>query len=531
MAVTVDVATSFHAHIKQTDENTIKYMYKPKTKPFIVNPLSPPDAEAYWKNLIDNNLVTRQTDSEPWPQLGHPVELPTAFVEQLQQGAEATHQIIMDKIAEAGGITEWMEHNPITFDGLVLNISAVNKQLEVRLEQGYGVSLIFDSLVGRENGDVVPKVLEISTAMGYETAIAARLQAAGHDTNSPHTFFGSEPPINIYEGLSQEFANGEPITVLDTEPFDATKLDKIGMQKMMGTPDSLPISPADILGKDNNGYYFHPYKIDPEKPYDVLRDEDGTPVKDTTRIQHIKHVFARMAQFDLDELYENVKDDPEKVSLIGEFLTDSSVNWIWHPTWQHLGDKAMLPQIRQELLARENPLSNQFVPVFGAGEVVTEHGVYFDKPTSAQHGADQLIRHIDEDEEIVVEEGRVLQGEIKTQPILTQLPGEFAVHLRHSTQSTLKERDMVDPGAERAVTSTLEVRLLVPPYWKMNQGMVGRYMTRLAPRRSSPSTVEKTTTNVGAINEAVATHLDPDNINKQIYYPYGNAPAVVVFEA
>ncbi len=530
MAVTVDVARSFHEHIKTTTVADIQELYRPKSEAFEVKALSQDAAKTYWNNLISENLVSRPDNKSPWPQLGHPVELPQSFVNQLMQGAETTHQIILDKIKEAGGVTEWMQGNPITFGALVLNNPDINSQLEARLDQGYGVSLIFDNLVARDKGDIMPKVLEISTAMGYETAIAARLQAAGYDSDSQETRFGPNSPAEVYRGFSERFANGEPIVVLDTEPFDATKLDKIGMQKMMGIPDSLPISPADIIGKDENGYYYHPYRIDPEKPFDVLRDADGLPQKDTSQKEYAKHVFARMAQFDLDELYEKVKDNPAKVQLVGEFLNDSSVNWIWHPTWQHLGDKAMLPQIRAELIANENPIARQFVPVFGAGETVTEPGVYFDKPTNAQHGVDQSIREIHEGENVIVEDGRVLQGEIKTQPILTYLPGELASHLRYAKQQSLQERDKASEEV-RAVTGTLEVRLLVPPYWERDQGMTGRYMTRYAPRREGPDSKDKTMTNVGAINEAVISHLQPDHIEKQIFYPYGNAPAVVIYEA
>ena len=297
----------------------------------------------------------------------------------------------------------------------------------------------------------------------------------------------------------------------------------------MGRHDSLPISPADIIGKDENGYFYNPYKIDPEKPFDVLRDDEGTPQKDESKKEYVKHVFARMAQFDLDELYEKVKEDPAKVALIGDFLNDSSVNWIWHPTWQHLGDKALLPQIRQDLVDRDDPLANQFVPIFGAGEHVTEPGVYFDKPTSAQHGVDQSIREIKPGEEVVVEEGRVLQGEIKTKPIITYLPGDLAARLRHGEQESLQAADL-EAETERAVTGTLEVRLLIPPYWDRTSGVVGRYMTRYAPRREGPDSKDKTRTNVGAINEAVLAHLQPDHVDQQIYYPYGNAPAVVVYE-
>ncbi len=541
MAVTVDVAKSFHEHIKSASEKDLDTLYKNPNGTFTINALPTDEAKTYWDKLLQKNLVPDA--GEHLLQMGHPVELPSTLSEQIVAGAKATHDIILAKIKEQGGVTEWLKDAPVMFGPHVINDPEVNKQLDSRIDKGFGLPLEFDTLLSRKDGELHTPILEIHTAISYETVLADRLEAAGYDTTASNTRFGETSPADIYASFPELFAGGEPIVVMDTFPFDSTRPDKVGMQRLMGNPDSLPISPLDIIGKDENGYYYHPYIEDPEKPLDAKRDEQGKPIKDTSKTEYVKHAFARMAQYDLDVLWDTINANPDKEAaqeqgdLIAQFLRDSSVNWVWHPSWQHLGDKKMMPDVRKKMIEDANPLADQYVPVYGAGETVVESGKYIKKPTSAQHGVDQSRETVQQNDVVTVEEGYVYQGLITPLPVVSYVEGYLAEEMRRADQTTLRSIDRVAGNNLRPITGQLEIRALIPPYWRTDTEdtageIAGRYMTRFAPRWDRPEKELKLTqTNALGITTALHRHLDSTQDNENhVFYPYGMAP-VVVYEA
>ena len=532
MAGTIDVGKSFHQHVKETTLDDIQAMYEMPNKPFEVKTLPAEEARTYWDKLLEKNLVPVAGDH--LLQMGHPTELPSAFVEEFVAGSRATHDYLLGRIKEVG-VTEHMKANEVMFGPYVLNSESVNRQLDARLTQGYGIPMEFDGLMARGNGEIYAPTLEIHTAISYEPVLAERLKAAGYDPTAPNTRFGSQSPADIYSSFSELFAGGEPIVVMDTFPFDSTRPDKVGMQKMMGGADSLPISPLDIVGKDEGGYYYHPYIEDPKHPLDAVRDDEGNPLKDETKKEYVKHAFARMAQFDLDVLWETIQRNPDKekakaqTALVTQFLLDGEVNWIWHPTWQHLGDKKMMPEVRKVLVADGNPAARQYGPIYGPGERVEEPGRYIKKPTSAQHGVDQTKERVEKDEDVIVPEGYVYQTQIMPAPVLSYVNGQQAEEMRRTDQTTLRsiDRTATDP---RPITGQLEVRALTPPYWRTDSEMPGRFMTRYAPRWTQPEKhLRYTQTNAAGITNALHEHLaSTQDHENHILYPYGMAPVVVV---
>ena len=493
---------------------------------FEIPALSPTEANNYWGTILKKGL-TAPYGKYP-AQIGHPVKLSSSFVREINDGAKATHAVVIDTIATAGGVTEWMRSKPVTFGPYTLNNPAINEQLQERLNEGYGLPLIYDVLIAREHGEARPKVLEIQTGIGYETTLDEWLQAAGYDPNDARGRFGNESPATRYASYSSRFALGEPITIIDTDPLNpfsaVSRIDEIGMQQIVGGRNDIPISPVDIIGKDENGYFFHPYIADGGKHFDVKRDRHGTPQKDTSRKEYVKHVLARMGQPDLTRLWEQVKHDQGKVNLITQFLDDSNINWIFHPSWPHLGDKTMLPIIRNQLLQEGNPLASQFEPVYGQGEKVIETGKYIKKPTGSKGGEGHIIIQVNEGDSVQVEEGYIYQQIMKPFPTLSYIPGRLAAGIRRDLRTQTLDEEAGDEL--RPITGQLEVRCLIPPYWK--DETIGRNMTRYAPRWDNPDTLHRTQTNILPIYNSLHTHLArTDRGDDHRFYPYGFGPVVI----
>lgn len=494
-----------------------------------VNTLSPQKAEAYWNIIRTKGLTIPHGDH--LAQVGHPVEIKEEFLMQITDGARASHRIILDEIRKVNGITEFMRQTPVTFGPYNLNSPDINQQLANRLDQGYGLPFLYDLLITRESGELVGKVIEIQTGIGYETIINERLQAAGYPSDDARTRLGGGNPATLYASLSERFANGEPIVVMDADPFDSTRIDKIGMAQLMGEENDLPMSPLDIIGKDEKGYYYNPYIIDPQKPFSIKRNDEGNPVKDTTKKKYVNNILARMGQFDLDLLWDKLQDDPHRAEFIAKFFTDSSLNWIIHPNWQHIGDKRLLPLIKARLLSKESPLADQFVQVYGSGEKIVEPGIYLKKPTTESYGNGISREKVDTSNRRV-EDGFIYQRLIVPAAIPLNVPGRLAANMRRASQKALQARDIVAGDELRTITGQVEIRLIIPPYWNYNEEVSGRLMTRLAPRWTSPDSDElvRAQTNGLMICDALHAYLDPKNAEEHIYYPYGLAPAIVIFD-
>lgn len=497
-------------------------------------------AHQYWGNLNRAGVTNVSPTGEQMTQFGHPVELPSLILKILEEAAKRTRVLISTEIREKG-VTGLTKNRVVGFGPHTINNEDINRQLEDRLANEYRLPLVFDTLVAiGEDGKADLRVLELQTVTNSETRIVEMYKAAGRDPEDVWNRPGDRSPRDIYTKIPERLSGCEHIVVMDLDPFDSTRVDKVGIQQMIGGEDMLPISPFDIE-KDEGGYYYYPYIPHPTRPFDVLRDENHRPVKDKapSKKEYIKHVWARMGQPEFTDLWEKVKSDPEKVELLYTFFNDPSINWIWHPAWQHIADKGTLPIIRRGLEAYyDNPgYPNMFVPVYEERDLVEEPGRYYKKPVDAHQGEGQEIILIEPGRPRRVENGFILQKEIVHFPVDIVLPGKLAAPLRPNTPQG-RVKSIMDrqrhPAEQRVEGGLLEVRIVFPPYVNYNSDSwggdnddtTGRFMARFAPPTVSPNSHDLPQTNAGAIRRAVWNHIGPNGDHR--LYPYGISPVVGV---
>jgi hypothetical protein len=471
----------------------------------------------YWEKLGEQ--MTYQYKGRP-VQFGHPLRVPVSLASEMHQAGTETLEVIKEHIAGRGGITEYMRGREANFGPQRLNDARINERLEERLARGFELPLIYDIILTDQNGEPRPKVVEFQSGIAYSAEHLVLLAAAGYGDEDSRIWYGPENPLAVMRRTKSDLAGGGNITVMDTDPF--VGVDQVGMAKILGEPDSLPISTLDVE-RDSRGYYHFGYAVD-EKTGGPIRNEEGTGYVRTDEKVRIEHAISRMTQLDMDALFEMVKGDTEKLEVIRQFLLDSDrVNWVWHPNWQYIISKDTLPIARAGLLERNSKYAEHYVPVYQSGEIAGE-GVYVKKPTNAVSGMGQSEVVVPQGQILQVEEGYVYQQRFTPYPVPVRLP----THLRNSF--------VVPPNASEELKSrfhreqdetpgTLEVRYMPPPYSTI--GLSGWFLARLAPRWNSRDDASiMTQTNLGKITDAM---YEVGTVNEHTYkeYPFGWCPVVV----
>jgi hypothetical protein len=480
-----------------------------------IHPLSSEQAKAYWSNLRENGLILEY--QEHLLQYGHPFLLEKSLAHEIVSAATAISELVKDEIAKAGGLTPWLENHPLTFGAAILNNPLINKQLEERLNMGFQMPIAYDGILVSERGKPGFKVIEVQSAIGYGPWIEAILKSAGYNPESETTYYGQENPLTVLKRFKEELTGGEEVTVMDLDPFGATQVDQIGIARAMGNPNSLPISSLDVCYDSRAGYYYYRYAVDPTTGKPKRDAETGQFLKTGEKVR-ITHVLSRMLQSDLDRLDMMLQGDPAHRNLLLKFLDDPSIHWVWHPGWQYIIDKSTLPLLRKILEQRGSRFSEQFVPVYGPGEIVAK-GTYVRKPANAESGKGQAVITVNDGEVLTAEEGMIYQGFIKPYPMRVILPTQLAEKFYPERRRRLCQRFGLEPTI---AWSNVEIRFTSPPYCRNE--LKGRFLARLAPRYRQRDSVEYAQTNVGKIQEALYNIIDPKDHE---LYPFGFCPVII----
>lgn len=506
----------------------------------VVRTLPQAEAVAYWKELQERNLRYnyggKRPDGEPQEMhYGAPVEISERTAAEIAGAAEASWEIVREGIREKGGLTEWIQGHAPHVGGVPLNNREINAQMERAIAAGYRPPMIYDVIFAIEGGVPIPKVVEIQTGIGYSGMHIAQLEAAGFNSDDPNVYAGKKNPKQVFAELKEEIAGGKDIIVMDTDPLHGgSVVDQVGMAKILGNERSMPASPLDIQeGEDENGTYWFYYQpaVDPETGFPA-EYEHGTIIRTDEEIR-IEAVLARMIQGDLDELDKRLADNPAQRDRVIRFLNDPKITWIQHPTWQYIIDKSTLSYIRQRLTAAGSPYADQFVPVYNAGETVTntqpggrkEH--YVRKPTDGVSGGGQSEVVLQPGEIVIVEPGQVMQKKFVPYPVPVVLPDglENAYPIPADVPPHLSEHFGWNTG--EITPGTQELRFMTPPLCKDDDGFSGWFLGRLAPRWNNPA-VDRTPTktNQGKIQDAM-WRSDKLNGENWMQMPFGWNPVVV----
>jgi hypothetical protein len=478
-----------------------------------IQPLPEPQARAYWEYIRQNGLLL-EYQGHPI-QYGHPFVLERSQAEEIAKAAGVAEAIVREEIGRRGGVSAWLADYPTTFGDVLLNTPKINTQLESRLEKGYRLPLAYDGIFVSDHGQPAFRVVEVQSAIGYEPWIEELLKAAGHNSTDQEAWY--DISLNAFKRMKRELAGGEDITVMDTDPFGPTQVDQIGIARAMGEADSLPISPLDIHYTPSVGYYYYRYETNPQTGRPVQETETGQYRKTEERVP-IKHVLSRMLQSNLDSLDTLLKDNPAQRKLVLQFLTDPSIDWIWHPSWQYIIDKATLTLLKDAFEQRNSPLRKHFLPIYGEGERVPP-GTYVRKPTNAEGGAEQAIMMVRAGEEVIAEEDTVYQELFRPYPMRVCLPITLAEKFHPERRLHLLKRLHLEPTI---VWATVEVRFCAPPYCR--DELQGRFLARVAPRHEGRGNLTYAKTNVGKIQAALYNCIDP---KEHELYPFGFAPVIV----
>ena len=476
------------------------------------------ESAQYWGNLDPN--MRYQYGGRP-NQFGHPVSIPVSLAHEIHGAASATLKVVKEKINSKNGLTSFMDGRSPVFGPHHLNDELINRQLESRLEKGFELPIIYDVILTDLRGLPTLRVVELQSGIAYTAEHLGLLKAAGFDAEDPRVWYGPENPLSVMNRTKQEIAFGGNITVMDTNPFGGTFAEQVGMSKILGEQDSLPISVLDV-DRDAKGYFHYKYAVDP-LTFGPVKNESGEGYKKTDEKVRIEHVMARMTQPDLDRLFSLVSGDIEKEELIKKFLMDNSVNWVWHPNWQYIISKDTLPLVRKSLIAEGSKFADHYVPVFEAGELV-EPGTYIKKPTNAVSGMGQSEIVVSDSEKILVEDEYVYQQKFIPYPLKIEGPTHItdSFIVPDNADGLLKEQF----GKGRCATpGTLELRYMPTPYGK--ESLSGWFLARLAPRWNTSTDAQSyTQTNLGKIMDAMYATGEVNEKNFQ-EYPFGWCPVIV----
>jgi hypothetical protein len=485
----------------------------------VINTLSPDQARSYQERLKPISFLYQGL---PF-QYGHLIEMPKSTAQYLATSANVIERIVVDLIRDKG-LTAWLADHAPQLGKEVLNYQPINIQLERRIiEQGFLLPMVYDGIIIHRNGKPGFAVIEIQTGIAYGPAHRELIHAAGHNPDHQEAWYGPENPFDILCRMKCELANGEEITVMDTNPYArGSQMDQILMAKALGTCQSLPISALDIRHDPEIGYFHYQYTVDPKTGGPIKDLQTGDFIK-TERKVPIRHVLARMIQPDLDELDRLLEGNPSQRELTERFFQDEEINWIQHPAWQYIIDKSTLPFLRHVLFQNDSPFKADFVPIYRAGERVPK-GTYIRKPTDGASGIDQEIRRVSDGDYTLVEDGYVYQELLMPYPIPIQVPqklgGTFPVP---KDIPPLLREDIVFVGWDRNTTAgTMEVRAMALPWGKRELSMY--FLVRLAPRYLHPHTREFTQTNIGKIRKALDHHIPGED---HVLVPFGWCPVVV----
>jgi len=489
----------------------------PKELPVVIQ-LDRAQSIQYHRSL--NNAMKRTDYAGHEHKYGHPVALHKDDARELKEAAEAIHDIVVRGIEKSGGITEWMTNRAPVIGSYPLNNFRINGQLEDRLNQGFHMPVVYDVILSLFNGKPIWRTVEVQSGVGYSTEHIELLSAAGFEPSDTICYEGSSNPLNVLSELKNSLSGGDEIVVIDIDPLEENLPDEVGMAKILGSHESLPISIFDVE-EDRQGYYAHPYVSD-QKSGMPIKDESGLYIKDSSKKLRLEHVLSRMVQSSLNEVFARLPNLPNGKTL-QKFLDDSNLDWIWHPTWQYIIDKSTMPLIWKVLAEEGSPYSHHFVPVFSAREYVTP-GTYVKKPTTGESGVGQSIVRVGNYDNVMVEDGYTYQQQFIPYPLKVSLPDHLAGTFRiprdiplHLTTS-LRWSDKTVPG-------TLEVRFMPPPYCRNE--LSGWFMSRFAPRWLNPSiSREFTKTNQAKITSAI--WQSPIVTNENHYeYPFGWCPVII----
>lgn len=485
-------------------------------------------ARAYWQRLGEQHL-TFPTGSEKLPfQYGHPVTFSRNAAQQLVASAGAAETLLREKVREVG-LTQHLESHPTTFAGEVLNDEGVNAILEKRLQDGFRLPLNFDVMVARgEKGNLEFKVLELqATASNYILWLEGMAKAAQQDPNNPNTWQGPQKPVDVLSNVKQQLAGGNNVTLVDTDPFEFFLGEQIPLAKVLGDEKSLPVRAQDIeWDEEKQQYYYYRYQINPETGLPFF-DKQRNPIKTEEKVL-LTHYLSRMHQVDLDALAERVKGTP-KTALLSRFFKDSQhVTPIWHPSWQLIGDKNSLKEIRQQLLDTNSPYAPDYVAVHTVGEKVPA-GEWYRKVTNGVGNMDVSRVVVEEGQEVVVDAGYVYQEAITLFPVGIPTDHEVASvinadkHIDARRRSKRKQHD--------AVESIVEIRFSSPLYGTAEE-LSGRFMARVAPFYDGPQTTLHPKTGMEGIMGALYKYLNAsEELQKdpRMYelFPFGWAPVIM----
>jgi hypothetical protein len=122
-------------------------------------------------------------------------------------------------------------------------------------------------------------------------------------------------------------------------------------------------------------------------------------------------------------------------------------------------------------------------------------------------------------EEVIAEEDTVYQELFRPYPMRVCLPKTLAEKFHPERRLHLLKRLHLEPTVAWA---TVEVRFCAPPYCR--DELRGRFLARVAPRHEGRGSLTYAKTNVGKIQAALYSCIDP---KEHELYPFGFAPVIV----
>lgn len=477
--------------------------------PRVIN-LTEAKLQSYWDNLVSPSLRLNLGEHEF--KYGHPIVISPEDAHMFVLGASHLWETTRAAIEESGGVTSWLEGHEPRIGRYPLNNEKINVQLEERLKAGFLPPIAYDMILAVEEGRPQWKVVEAQSLIAYSVWHRSYLSAAGFDPDSPLAWYGKENPYNFLIEIKSIFAGGEDVTVIDANPFGGSIHDQVGLAKILGGQDSHPVLVSDVE-KDHGGYFYYKYAMNQSTGYPLMKE--GKPIKTDEKVR-IRHVLSRLTQLDLDSL-----DEEDHA-----FLNDPGINWIWHPSWQHIVDKHTLARAYHDYRTAHDEYLRYYVPIYSEGQTAPPDW-YVQKPVGSVRGEGQTIVHVSNGGRRVPER-HVMQKLFTTYPVPVELPQSLkdAFPIPLSIPDNLRgnlSRDFGWFGNTRP--GILEVSFMAPPYGQDSHS--GYFMARLAPRWSDPLKGRAVTkTNIAPLQEAVwrSTAVDETNVRR---LPFGWCPVVI----
>jgi len=450
---------------------------------------------AYWERLGREHMVKLGRRDLPY---GRPLRLTRAAAAQLAAGASLATSLL-ERDIRSQGLTSYLKGHLATFCGVPLNEEGVNRRLEDRLKAGFRLPMMYDCMVAQQDdGSIGFQLVELQTALGYEVWWRHMIATVGSDPASAAGWIGAQDPWEGLKILKPELAGGRNITVIDGDPY-MLPVEEVALARLFGEPHDLPIRALDIEW-DGERYFYHRYKRNPETGLPYM--DKGVPVKTEERVP-ITDYLTFVIQPDLDELEEQLRDNPQKRDTLLRFFRDGSrVNPVWHPTWSLIGDKSSLVELRRQLVADGNPYASHYVEVHRSGEHAGP-GRWMKKPANGVWGQNQAQVVVGTGERIQVEDGCVYQRMIK--------PHAIPIPVSPRVATMFGDPSAVSPNP--ILRGLLEVRFSAPPYGRGEQ-LSGRFAGRMAPFYVR-NTHEHPKTNMALVLEAVYGYLEASDAYRQ----------------